>query len=1085
MEFRVLGPPELWSAGQQHNIGPTRVRGLMAILLLTPRTIVPAEILIERLWDDRPPPKARESLSVYMARLRAYLRQAVGDAVRVAGRASGYVLDVDPEAVDLHQFRRLRRHAQALIATGDHHHAAQLLREADGLWRGQALAGIRGDWVARMRGSLEEERRAGLRARVECELELGRHADLVGELRGLLAQYPLDETLVGHQMIALYGSGRPADALSLYRETRQRMVDEQGTDPGAALAELHQRILCRDPRLAARPAARRPGLARLPETLPPQTAEFVGRSEELAQLASGLGQTPRVLVIEGTPGVGKSAFAVQAARMVADHYPDGMLYLNLESHHPGSASLDSAAALHRLLEMIGVPASQVPEAFGDRAALWHAQLSRRRAVVILDDAASQDQVRPLVPAAGRCLILITARRGLPGLDGARALTLDALSPEEAVTLFTRIAGPGTARDEDEISTAVRLCGRLPLAIQLTAGRLARDYPRKLADLVGELSQTPAPLDGPGEANPEVMSAVDLSYRGLDPCHQRLFRQLGINPCTYVSPHGAAAMSGCTLEEAEKALTALLDQHLVIRTAAGQYRFHDLIREFAVARADHEDRPVEQRMAVSRLLNYYLCTADKADRLLHPFRHRMKVSVTDPPAVCPALRSHDDASTWLDLEWRNVLLAAQHAGRHEWNRQCADLIHVLAGFVEIGGYWDEAIAAHTLALQACRDLGDRARVAQASLELSGVSLQTGRQEAAIALAEEAAAIYRLQADQRGLGGALDQIGLVNQRAGRSREALAYFREAGTLYSEAGDPHGMASTLSHAGIACWHLGHYPDAMRHLRDALSLYRDGGDPRGEAKTLNNLGKIQLHCGCHREALDSFHSSLEIFSTIGGAQNQAILYHNIGNVYGYQGSHQNALAAYRRALAIYRGLGDLPDEANVLNDIGAIYQRAESSDEALIYYQKSRSIAEEIGNLSEQVIALRGIADVQRASGRYSGALDDYYSALTLARDIGDPYQEAKILEGIAETTLSTREPDAARIVFRQALDIFERLGVPEAELARIRLETTRPTIGRSSSSTSPMHWASMTHVPAAACRLAVGPGDAAADQSHDGRPR
>jgi len=1050
MEFRVLGPPELWSAGQQHNIGPTRVRGLLAILLLTPRAIVPAETLIERLWDDRPPPKARESLSVYMARLRACLRQAVGDAARLAGRASGYMLDVDPEAVDLHQFRRLRRQADALIATGDHAHAAHLLRDADGLWRGQALAGIRGDWVARMRGSLEEERRAAIRERVECELELGRHADLVGELRGLLAQYPLDETFVGHQMIALYGSGRPTDALSLYRETRQRLVDEQGSEPGAALSELHQRILCRDPHLAAKPAGRRPGLARPPETLPLQTVEFVGRSEELAQLAREHGQTPRVLVIEGTPGVGKSAFAMEAACILADQYPDGMLYLNLESHHPDSAALDSAEALDRLLQMTGVPATQIPEAFGERAALWRAHLSRLQAVVILDDAVNQDQVRPLLPATGRCLILITARRGLPDLDGARVLTLDALSLDDAVTLFTRIAGRGSAGDEDEIIAAVRLCGRLPLAIQLTAARLAQGYPRRLADLVDQLSQTPARLHGPGEVSPQVMSAVDLSYRALDPGNQRFFRHLGINPCPDVSPHGAAALSGGNLAEAERALSALLDHHLVTRTRAGQYRFHDLIRGSAVARADHEDRPGEKRMAVSRLVNYYLYAADKADRLLHPFRHRMKVSVTDPPDGCPALGSREDASTWLDLEWRNILLAAQYAGRHGWRRQCADLIHVLAGFVEIQGYWHEAIAAHTLALQACREIGDPARVAQASLELSVVSLQTGRQEAAIELAEEAAAIYRSQADQRGLGEALDQIGLANQRAGRSSEALAYFREAGTLYSEADAPHGMASTLNHAGIACWHLGRYPDAMGHLREALSLYRDGGDSRGEAKALNNLGKMQLHCGSHREALDSFHASLEIFSAIGGAQNQAILHHNIGSVHRYRGSHQNALAAYGRALAIYRGIGDLPDEADVLNDIGAIYKIAESHGEALMYYEKSRSIAEEIGNLSEQVVALRGIADVRRASSRYGEALDDYHSALALARDIGDPYQEAKILEGIAETTLSTHKPDAARIVFRQALDIFERLGVPEAESARMRLEITQPTIGRRSSLTA-----------------------------------
>src|SRR6266487_4965071 len=317
MEFRVLGPTELWSAGQQCDLGPARVRSVLAILLLTPRTIVPAGALIERLWDAEPPPKAREGLSVYVTRLRASLRDAAAGGVRLAGRASGYVLDVDPEEVDLHRFRRLRRQADALIASGDNDHAAMLLREADGLWRGQALAGIRGDWVARMRASLEEERRAAILQRVECELELGRHADLVGELHGLLAQYPLDETFVAHQMTALYWSGRPGDALSLYRETRRRLVDEQGTEPGPMLSELHQRILCRDPGLAVTPSGRRPGWATPPDTLPPETAEFVGRHEELGLLTGQRGNIPGIVMIEGMPGVGKTALALRVAHLVS------------------------------------------------------------------------------------------------------------------------------------------------------------------------------------------------------------------------------------------------------------------------------------------------------------------------------------------------------------------------------------------------------------------------------------------------------------------------------------------------------------------------------------------------------------------------------------------------------------------------------------------------------------------------------------------------------------------------------------------------------------------------------------------------
>ena len=1047
MEFRVLGPTELWSAGQQVDLGAARERSALAILLLTPRTIVPAEALIDRLWGTRPPPKARESLSVYIARLRASLRQAGEDSVRLAGRANGYVLDVDPEMVDLHQFRRLRRQADSLIAGGDFDHAATLLREADALWRGQALAGIRGDWVARMRDSLEEERRAAILERVESELELGRHADLVGELRGLMAQYPLDETFVAHQMTALYWSGRPGDALTLYRETRGRLVDEQGAEPGPVLAELHQRILRRDPQLAVRLATRRTGQAAQLDTLPPETAEFVGRADELALLAREPGDTPRISVIEGMPGVGKTSLAVRAARLVAPTYPDGMFYLNFHTHDPGSPALDSAEALHRLLRMLSVPATQIPDTVGERAALWRAQLSRRRAVVILDDAARHDQIRPLLPISGRCLILITTRRRLPDLEGARVLDLDVLPMDDAVTLFRAIAGPRTAGDGDDVAVAVRLCGRLPLAIQLAAGRLGQGHPRRLSDLVEELAHTPARLGSNGPASPEVMSAFDLSYGALEPDHQRFFRRLGVNPCADVSLQGAAALGDGTLAEAEKALAALLDHHLLVRAPAGQFRFHDLIRGYAAVRAARDDSATEQRQAVARLLDYYLYTADQADRVLHPFRNRIPVSISYPPATSPALGTQDDATAWFELEWRNILRAAQYAGRHEWKRQCADLTHVLAGFVEIKGYWDDAIAAQTLALQACRELADPARIARASLELSVVSQQAGRHEATLTLAEEAAAIYQSLADQRGLADALDQIGLANQRAARSREALAYFHEARTLYGSAADTHGMATALSHTGIACWHLGRYPDALTNLSEALALYRDVGDRRGEAKMLSNLGKMQLHCGHHREALESFEGSLEIFNDIGGAPTQAVLYHNIGNVHHYKGSYEKGLAAYRRALSIYRDIGDLPDEANVLNDIGAIYQRAECYEEALIHYQKARSIAEEIGNLSEQVIALRGLADVRRGFGRYGDAFDDYHTALRLAREIGDPYEEAKVLEGIAEATLSTQKPYAARIIFRQALDIFERLGVPEAESARIRMETTEPALGARSS--------------------------------------
>jgi DNA-binding SARP family transcriptional activator/tetratricopeptide (TPR) repeat protein len=1045
MEFRALGPIEFWSAGQREDLGSAKARSILGVLLLAPNTIVSAELLIDRLWDTRPTPKARQSLSVYVSRLRASLRQAAGDDVRLVGRARGYLLQLDPEAVDVHRFRRLRRQAGSVAASGDHGHAAALLREADALWRGQALTGMGGDWAARMRDSLEEERRAAIVERVECELELGRHGDLVAELGQLLAQYPLDEKLVAHQMTALYRSGRPADALSLYRETRGRLIDEQGTEPGSVLAELQQRILENDRVLAGTASSQRSrGVAR-PEMLPQETADFVGRHSELKLLAAQPDCAPKIAVIDGMPGVGKTALAVRAARLVSGYYPDGSLYLNLHAHDPGGPSLDPAEALRRLLQMLSVPPVEIPDSIGARSALWRANLSRRRVVVILDDASGYDQIRSLLPATGLSLILITARRRLPDYPGASTLTLEALSVDEAATLFRQIAGNDKAGDTDQVATIVELCGRLPLAIQHAATRVAQEESLNLAGLIEELSLFSARLGGTGAVSAAVMAAFDTSYQVLEVSYQRFFRKLGLNPCATVSLPAAAALGGCSLAETEKALAALVDCHLLEPASDGQFRFHDLIRVYAAVRAGLEDPKGPQRQAVRMLLDYYLHTADRAARVLDPYRQRAPVQMAvHVPIASPALGTQDDAAGWLESEWRNILQAARYAGEHEWKEKCADLIHLLADFMEMAAHWEEATAAHTLALQAGRDLADPARIARASLALSTVLQQAGRQEAALPLAEEAAATWQLLDDSAGEADALDQLGLAHQRAGRSREALAYFQEAWNLYREAKDLRGLATTLSHSGIASWHLGRYPEGYAYMREALSVYRDLGDRRGEATALYNLGKMHLGQGHHRDALDAFQKSLQIFREIGAPQNEAICYHGIGSVYHYKGSCEEGLAACRRALAIYRDIGDLRNESDVLNDIGSIYESTACYDEALVHYEKARLIAQELGGLSEQLIAARRTADIHRQSGRYGEALDHYHKALVLAREIGNLYEEGKVLEGIAESSLCIRRHNSAtRIAFRQALDIFERLGVPEAESVRIRMETLNQKMG------------------------------------------
>src|SRR6185437_2261169 len=353
---------------------------------------------------------------------------------RLVARAHGYLLDVASETIDLYQFRRLCRQAGALAESGDPEHASSLLRDADELWHGQALAGLAGDYMVRMRGSLEEERRTAILQRIELELAAGRHTGHVGELGELLAQYPLDEAVTAAQMKALYRSGRPSDALDLYRDTRIRLIDELGTEPGLMLSELHQRILRGDPRLALTLADQGLGQSSQPDTLPPDIGDFVGRKAEIKQLTSEHDSTPRVAVIKGMPGVGKTALAVHAARSAGEAYPDGTLYLCFHSQDPAHPPLDAAGALHRLLQMLAIPADRIPAETGKRAALWHAQLARRRAVVVLDDVAEADQIRAILPRESECLILITSRRGLSTLNDTRMLTLGVLSARDAITL---------------------------------------------------------------------------------------------------------------------------------------------------------------------------------------------------------------------------------------------------------------------------------------------------------------------------------------------------------------------------------------------------------------------------------------------------------------------------------------------------------------------------------------------------------------------------------------------------------------------------------------------------------------------------
>lgn len=1027
MEFRILGPPEL------HDIKLSpQLWCVLASLLMAGGKVVPADSLVDHLWDGTPPPMADATVRTYVSKVNAVLAQG---GIRILRRAGGYLLLVDPQAVDLHRFRLLRRQAESVADSGDLARAVALLRQADGLWRGPALMGLGGEWALARRRALDEERGEAVKLRIAFELELGHQASVLGELRELSSERPFDEEIARELMVALYRLGRQADALQVGRDMSERFA-EAGMEPGSQLRDVQLRILRGDAGLGITPAYRCPGQKTQPNTLPPQDPHFVGRVAEAEQLVAGCGDNAPILeAIVGMPGVGKSALAIHIAHRMAGRYPDAQLFVALTGGGAGEA-------LQQLLCMLGMPPARIPARIGERARLWHAEISHRRVVVVLDDAPGLEQVRLIAPVAGDSLTIVTSRQQTTW-PGQRTLRLEPLGVGDSVTLLQRLAGLAPGREADKVAQVASLCGGLPLALRVEAGRLREGELADLDSLIGELADIHAGHTGGSEAGRRIFSAFELTYRQLTAEEQRMLRLLAISPCGDFGADAAAALTGQARADAEDCIRVLTGRCLLERTSGGRSRFHDLVRSYAAACCAREEPESERRHAAGRLIGHYsdlLAAAAAADPALSP-QHGTSHAGTDQSRVPKQFPDSHSARAWLETEWRNVLLTARHAARHEQHRQCADLTHSLARFLHTAGYWSDAVPAHELALQAGRLIGDQARIARAALDLSTACRRTGDHGKARSRAGEALTAYILTGNRRGQAAALDELGVISWSSGSARDGMAYHQEAEDLCREAGDQLGTATAVMHTAAALGSLGRYSEAGRSLDRALHLFREAGDRRGEALCLNNMGALFDDQGLHRDAVAHYEKSIAIFREIGGRQNLTLLDHNLGRVRQYKGSYDEAIAIYRKALAAYRVIGDLPHQAFAYCDIADAFRDKECYTEALAHYERAAELAEATGDTPRYIAALCGMADAYRGSGSYGAAAENYDKAHRLATEIEAPYLTGKALYGMAETVLFTRGPGAAKLYWRQAHDIFTQLGVHEAAIVELRLHGTGAT--------------------------------------------
>ncbi|MQY06556.1 AfsR/SARP family transcriptional regulator [Actinomadura macrotermitis] len=1004
MEFRILGPMELWARGERHTPGWAMERRVLACLLLAPGRPVPAETLIERLWDDEPPSRARSLLHTQITRLRGRLHGLDAD-VRLRHRPGGYVLETDPEKIDYHRFRTLRAQARAVADSGDPGRALRLLREAATLWRGIPLDGVAGTWADRARRNIEEDLLSGALDRLALELSRHGHGEVVTELNDLAARFPYDEKPVELLMVALYRSGRSAEALQIYERLRRRLDDELGATPGAAVRELHRRVLTADPDLMlparAAPAARRPS------DLPRDVPTFTGRTAELAALtalAERDGEAVAVLAVDGMPGVGKTALAVHLAHRLADRYPDGHVFLQLNAHHFEYAPLDPATALERLLSIFGVPVEDQPESLEARAGQWRGRLAGRRVLLVLDDVVGHDQIRHLLPGTPGSLVIVTGRHRLAGLDAVRPVSLDVLAPDDAVRLLSRVTAGRIAAGDPHARTVAALCGHLPLALQLAGSRLLHRPSWSAADLAARLGEGGDRLTGIRAGDRDLTGVFELSYRDLPERARRAFRLLGLYPGADIAAAEAAVLFGASRAQSEEILEILLDHHLVTEPQHGRHRFHDLLREYA-RRLAAADPPPDGEAALDRLLDHYLDTAGGAGT---PRR-------------------------WLRAEIGNLLAAAAFAADHGRPAHAARLAALLASYMEAGGLWGKAAGLHERAVRIWRDLGDEAAMMRALADLAEIAWRSGDHERALSAAGEGLEIARARRDRRATAGFLDRFGLVHWHRSEYDVATGYFERALAAYRESGERRGEAEVLDHMGIVLWHQGRYADAIARMEAALALYESEGYLHGQQMTLHNIGRVENSIGRYEEAIGHYERSAAVKEM--RPQHRAIWLTNVANIYRDTGRAEHAIEEYRRALLIYREIGDRRGECDSLNQIGVCFAQLGREGEAVIHHQMALSLSQDLSERFEQAHALYGIGEAHLRAGRTGPAREHFEKSLEIARSIADAYQEARALDGIADVLTQTRGHAQAEPYRRRAMRLYEELGVPEADSLRARL--------------------------------------------------
>ncbi len=974
VRFTILGPVEVQAAGGRLPGLAPRHRAVLAYLLLHAGTVITAERLTGAMWGPLPPDTARAQIHAAVTAIRRVLG-AAGAAQMLVTRAGGYLISPGPGQLDLAEFTSQVTAAQERATAGDGAAAAAGIRAALALWQGQPLAGVNAAYADDARTRLDGRRLAALERLADLELSLGRPEDLIDELAAAVAAHPVRERLSSLLMLALHRVGRQADALAVARAFRTALAGEQGLDPSRAFAALEQAILRDDPGLdqgalavtgpaqtdtgpaSAGPVtgagvvrgdgATAPRHPRQANFLPYDPPDFAGRSAELGQLTrSQAGGVVTISAIDGMAGIGKTALAIHAAHRLAGRFPDGQFFVDLQAHTAGQAPLEAGAALGVLLRQLGVPAESIPASVAARAALWRAELADRRVVVVLDNAAGTHQVRPLLPGSSGSLLLITSRRRLTGLDGARALSVDPLPATDAVDLFTRIVGDRAGDEPAAVLDVLELCGFLPLAVRIAAARLVHRPQWTVGYLAGRLRDQGRRLAELATSERSVAAAFSLSYEQLDPGQQHMFRLLGLHPGRDIEAQAAAALANVTPETAEALLEDLLDAHVLLQHEPGRYTFHDLLRDHARATMLAGETGGARHQALTRLFDHYLYAASTGVDLLYPYSKHLRPRIPEPQTSTVRFGSAGGAAGWLDAERANLIAAGIHAAESGWPAHAINLAATLHRYLDDHAQHADALALDTQALHAARRVGDKHAEVHALLNLSVIHWRQGRYDQSADFSRQALYLSRQVGERLGEARAWYRLGAGYLRQRDHDRALGCYQHSLELNRQLGERLGEANVLGNLGLVYERLGCYEQAHAHHRQALDRYRQLGTKGGEATTLGNLGLV----------------------------------------YRRQGHYEQARAYHRQALELFRELGYQRDQAEALNGLGEAARAMGDPDQAVADHDAALALARTSANRPEQARALCGLAHAHRDLGHTGLARDQAGQALDLYTGLGVP---------------------------------------------------------------------------------------------------